>query len=465
MPIELTMPRLSDTMEQGTIIKWNVKEGDEVSSGDVVADIETDKATMEMQAFDDGVISSIMVDEGTRVPVGTLIALILEDGEEAPRSEAAVEEAVTIVDDLDDDGFLDEPDIVEAVAAPIEDPAPVELFEVDTAPVVVDIEQPKSVPSVASISPSAAGAPMRVSPLARRLAEEHGIDLAGVQGSGPSGRIIKRDILAAVDSIKANTSGAETTIETAAPLAIPESTPTPVAIPALQSRDVPVTGVRQTIARRLVQSKQTIPHYQVTMRFSMDALVELRSTLNAQLAPEGVKLSVNDFIVRACALSMKHHEMFNASWGGDHIVVHGQVNVGVAVSLPEERGGGLVVATIRDADQKSLRMLSEESRTLALKARDRGLSPEDMSDSTFTISNLGMFGVDDFTAIINPPNSAILACGAAIEQPVVRDHQLAVGWEMAATLSLDHRVIDGAMAAAYLKTLKGMIEEPMRLLV
>ena len=468
MPIELTMPRLSDTMEQGTIIKWNVKEGDEVSSGDVVADIETDKATMEMQAFDDGVISSIVVDEGTRVPVGTLIALILEDGEEAPSSTAATEETVTIVDDLDDDGFLDDPEpvnTVETVETPMEEPAPVELFDIDTEPVMVDVQQPKSVPSVASIPPSAANAPMRVSPLARRLAEEHGIDLAGVQGSGPSGRIIKRDILAAVESAAANTSGAATSIETAAPLAIPDSTPTPVAIPALQSRDVPVTGVRQTIARRLVQSKQTIPHYQVTMRFSMDALVELRSTLNAQLAGEGVKLSVNDFIVRACALSMKHHEMFNASWAGDHIVVHGQVNVGVAVSLPEERGGGLVVATIRDADQKSLRMLSEESRTLALKARERGLSPEDMSDSTFTISNLGMFGVDDFTAIINPPNSAILACGAAIEQPVVRDHQLAVGWEMAATLSLDHRVIDGAMAAAYLKTLKGMIEEPMRLLV
>ncbi len=463
MPIELTMPRLSDTMEQGTIIKWNVKEGDEVSTGDVVADIETDKATMEMQAIDDGVMSNSMVEEGARVPVGTVIATMLEDGEEAP-GPSDTEEAVTIIDDLEDDGFLtdDAPASSESIATPISEPAPVELFEVETEPVVVDIPQPKSVPS---IPPSAAKAPMRVSPLARRLAEEHAIDLAGVQGSGPSGRIIKRDILAAVDSVEANTSGAATTIDTASPLAIPESTPTPIAIPALQSRDVPVTGVRQTIARRLVQSKQTIPHYQVTMRFSMDTLMELRSTLNAQLACEGVKLSVNDFIVRACALSMKHHEMFNASWGGDHIVVHGQVNVGVAVSLPEERGGGLVVATIRDADRKSLRMLSEESRTLALKARERGLSPEDMSDSTFTISNLGMFGVDDFTAIINPPNSAILACGAALEQPVVRDHQLAVGWEMAATLSLDHRVIDGAMAAAYLKTLKGMIEEPMRLLV
>jgi pyruvate dehydrogenase E2 component (dihydrolipoamide acetyltransferase) len=249
------------------------------------------------------------------------------------------------------------------------------------------------------------------------------------------------------------------------PLAIPASTPTPIAIPSLESHDVPVTSMRQSIARRLVESKQSIPHYQVSMRFAMDKLMELRVSLNEQLAAEEVKLSVNDFVVRACALAMKDHPMFNASWGGDHIVIHGQVNIGVAVSLPDERGGGLVVATIRDADRKSLRMLSAETRELASRAREKGLSIDEMADTTFTISNLGMFGVDDFTAIINPPNSAILACGAAIEQPVVRDHRLAVGWEMATTLSLDHRVIDGAMAAKYLQTLKLMIEEPIRLLV
>ena len=242
------------------------------------------------------------------------------------------------------------------------------------------------------------------------------------------------------------------------------TTPAVQEIAALESTEVPVTGMRQTIARRLVESKQTVPHYQVKMCFAMDAIRELRESLNEKLGGEGVKLSVNDFLVRACALAMAEHPMFNASWAGDRILVHGRVNVGVAVSLPEERGGGLVVATIRDAHLKSLRMISAETKALAIKARDKGLSTEEMSDSTFTISNLGMFGVDDFTAIINPPNSAILACGAAIEKPVVRDHQLAVGWEMAANLSLDHRVIDGAMAARYLATLKGMIEEPMRLL-
>ena len=228
---------------------------------------------------------------------------------------------------------------------------------------------------------------------------------------------------------------------------------------------MPLSGMRQTIARRLVESKTTIPHYQVTMRITMDPVLSLRKDLNAQLEPQGVKLSVNDFIVRACATAMAEHPLMNASWGGDRILLHGAVNVGVAVSLPEERGGGLVVAVIRDADRKSLRWISEETRTLAEKARTKGLSVEDMADSTFTISNLGMFGVEHFTAVINPPNSAILACGAAIAQPVVRDGGLAVGHEMQATLSLDHRVIDGATGAAWLGSFKRLLEHPALLMV
>ena len=438
MTISITMPRLSDTMEQGTIIRWNVKEGDEVTSGDIVADVETDKATMEMQVYDDGVMARILVDEGTQVPVGTTIAMIAEEGED-PGSVGTEPEA--------------------AAAAPAAEAAP--------------SEEPTAAPQVTS-EPAAAPAPaertgkIRVSPVARRLAEEHGLDLRALQGSGPGGRIVKRDVLAAIESAGENAAGADGSINTASPLAIPApTTPSsvPVHVPDLNGTSVPVNGMRQTIARRLVQSKQSIPHYQVTMRFAMDALLELRTKLNEELAGEGVKLSVNDFLVRACALAMRDNPMFNASWADDHIIVHGQVNVGVAISLSEDRGGGLVVATLRDVHTKSLRMISAESKALALKAREKGLSAEDMADSTFTISNLGMFGVDDFTAIINPPNSAILACGAAIEQPVVRNHELAVGWEMAATLSLDHRVIDGAMAAKYLQALKTMIEEPMRLLV
>jgi pyruvate dehydrogenase E2 component (dihydrolipoamide acetyltransferase) len=437
MSITLTMPRLSDTMEQGTIIKWNVKEGDEVASGAVVADVETDKATMEMQVYDDGVVAKILVGEGTQVPVGTAIALIAEDGE--------------------DPGSVTEGGPAPASAAAPASPAP-----------AVASSTPATPAAAASAGSTANGGRMRVSPVARRLAEEHGIDLATVTGSGPGGRIIKRDILERAErATSAGTVGGGVPMPVATPAAsVAAVTTMPVVreVPALQSIEVQVSGMRQTIARRLVESKQTVPHYQVKMCFAMDALLDLREQLNAKLAGEGVKLSVNDFIVRACALAMAEHPMFNASWAGDRILVHGRVNVGVAVALSEERGGGLVVATIRDANLKSLRMISAETRALATKARDKGLSTEEMSDSTFTISNLGMFGVDDFTAIINPPNSAILACGAAIEKPVVRNHQLAVGWEMAANLSLDHRVIDGAMAARYLATLKSMIEEPMRLL-
>jgi pyruvate dehydrogenase E2 component (dihydrolipoamide acetyltransferase) len=223
--------------------------------------------------------------------------------------------------------------------------------------------------------------------------------------------------------------------------------------------------MRGVIARRLVESKQQIPHYQVSMKFAMDAILAMRGQLNQQLAALEVKLSVNDFIIRACALAMARHPFFNASWAGDRILLHQQVNIGVAIALPEEKGGGLVVGVVRDANLKSLRQISGEVRALGEKARTKGLSMEEMSGATFTISNLGMFGVDNFTAIINPPNSAILACGAAIEQPVVRDHQLCVGWEMAATLSLDHRVIDGAMAAKYLQSLKELVEQPTLLLV
>ena len=440
MSITLTMPRLSDTMEQGTIIKWNIKEGDEVASGAVVADVETDKATMEMQVYDDGVVARILVDEGTQVPVGTAIALIAEEGEDPSNVDDAPAEA--------------EPPSAAPAAAP-EVPAPQPVAEAPAVP---------ATPS-SPATPAGDGRRIKVSPVARRLAEEHRLDLATIAGSGPGGRIIKRDILEIVErAASAGTVGAPVPV----PLADVETSaitmPMVTEVPALESAEVEVSGMRQTIARRLVESKQTIPHYQVKMCFAMDAILDLRSSLNEKLAAEGVKLSVNDFIVRACALAMAEHPMFNASWAGDRILVHKRVNVGVAVSLSEDRGGGLVVATIRDANLKSLRMISAETKALAGKARDRGLSTEEMSDATFTISNLGMFGVDDFTAIINPPNSAILACGAAIEKPVVRDHQLAVGWEMAANLSLDHRVIDGAMAARYLSTLKSMIEEPMRLL-
>ena len=427
------MPRLSDTMEAGTIVRWNVKEGDKVSSGDVVADVETDKATMEMPVYDDGVISRIMVEAGRQVPVGTPIAIITVDGDEAV---ATVVAAVASVEAA-----------IGAIGAIGSSPTPVV-----TAPTVT-----------AEPLPSDDGR-ARISPLARKIADELGVSVAAIRGSGPSGRVVKQDVLAEAERLK--TGGArQVNLVHVATQAAASATSTAVVPIGAGASEVMLSGMRQAIARRLVESKSTIPHYQVSMRFNMDPLLELRTMLNVQLEPQGIKLSVNDFIVRACALAMAAHPFFNASWGGDRIIMHSDVNIGVAISLPAERGGGLVVAVLAQAQRKGLREISTETKALAEKARTRGLGLEDMAAATFTISNLGMFGVDNFTAIINPPNSAILACGAAVEQPVVRNHQLVVGHEMQATLSLDHRVIDGAMASEYLQSVKHNIENPATLLV
>lgn len=464
MPIEITMPRLSDTMEAGTILKWNVSEGDTVSSGEAVADIETDKATMEMQVFDDGTLAKILIQEGQSVPVGTVIAILAEEGEDPQEAVAAVST----------DGAKKAPAAKEDTAEKQAPRAEKEVAEgggkIDAAQQEaaqrIDTERRAQPADVPSDSPR-----MRISPVAQRLADDHNIDLHSIQGTGPSGRIIKRDVLQAIQAARETAAAIPPAAQPQQPAAAAPSTPVaPVPVteqPAqpLESRMIQLSSMRQTIARRLVQSKTTIPHYQVTVTFNMDPLLELRETLNKQLESQGVKLSVNDFIVRACALAMHQHHEFNASWTDEGIQIHGDVNIGIAIAVPPERGGGLVVATIRNADQKGLRTISAESKHFAHKARTRGLSIEDMSDSTFTLSNLGMFGVNDFTAIINPPNSAILAIGAAIEKPVVRDHQLAVGHEMAATLSCDHRIIDGAMAAQYMQTLKQFMENPGTLLV
>ena len=429
MPIEITMPRLSDTMEEGTLLHWYKKVGDVISSGDVLADIETDKATMELQSFDDGIFSEILVQEGDKVAVGKVIAMIAEEDEE-PSAEI-----------------------------------PSDQTDFPAAP---EQTEPKVMPAKNESSHGG----MMISPVARRLADEFGVNIQSIQGSGPSGRVIKRDILQVVEATKETSAAAATTNseDIAQPIVSkPEVVSTTQPIVPIgtwrENRSVPLSNMRQIIAKRLVESKQTIPHYQVTMTFNMDPLLDMRKTLNKQLANSGVKLSVNDFLVRCCALAMAEHPAFNASFGGDCIYYHGPVNVGIAIAMPEEKGGGLVVGTVRDADQKSLRAISQESIRLATKAKAKGLSMEEMSDTTFTISNLGMFGVEHFTAIINPPNSAILAVGSAIEKPVVREGELAVGHELSATLSLDHRVIDGAMAARYLKTLKELMENPAALLV
>ncbi len=456
MPIEITMPRLSDTMEQGTVVKWYVKEGDSVSSGDVIADIETDKATMELQSFDEGTIARLAVDEGKAVAVGTVIAVLAGEGEDAAAAGSSAlttssAKAGTATSARADAGRerSDGPGASTAIATSASDASRADRN----------------------------GARVFASPLARKIAEERGLDLASIEGTGPSGRITRKDVEAAAPTAaprRPASADAQTERMVAAkvpPAPLPELTAA-----RLEDRTVTLSSMRATIARRLVESKATIPHYQVTVSARMDALLSLREQLNEQLEPQGVKLSVNDFLVRACALAMHQHPFVNSSWveskGNDPpaIRLHGRVNIGVAIALPAEKGGGLVVGVIRDADRVGLRQISDETRRLAAKAREKGLSVEEMSDSTFTISNLGMFGVDHFTAIINPPNAAILAVGRAIERPAIEqdddgETRIATLREMAMTMSSDHRIIDGAMAAQYLNTVKQMLERPASLLV
>jgi pyruvate dehydrogenase E2 component (dihydrolipoamide acetyltransferase) len=427
MPISITMPRLSDTMEEGTLVKWRVQVGDKVQSGQHLADVETDKATMELQCFDDGTVAKILTAEGQTTAVGKTILILAEQGES----------------------------IEQAVAAA---PGQAEQGE----PVGAAVGGASEVREGVAAGKSVAAGPQRVSPVARKLAEESGVDLARVQGTGPDGRVIKRDVLAAAEG-----KGAAPVAASAAPVTAPIAAQAAgAAAPAgLEAKTIAVSNMRKTIARRLVESKTTVPHFQVSLAVNMDPLLDLRATLNTQLESQGIKLSVNDFITRAVALACVQHPLANSSWSGEAIVQHGTVNVGIAVSLPAERGGGLVVPVIRDAHNKNLRQISSETKALAKKARESGLTIEEMADGTFTISNLGMYAVESFNAIINPPQAAILAVGAAGAKPVVRGGQIVVGHEMTATLSADHRVLDGAAAAEFLMTFKRMLENPAALLV
>ncbi len=492
MPIEITMPRLSDTMQEGTLVKWRVKEGDSVKSGDLLADVETDKATMELQSFDDGVVAKVMVGEGDTAAVGALILLLAEEGEDA--AEVAKSAGEGKASGGDEESDKDEQPTKE------KQPAKVVVKKKTKDADEVDEEGGDEADDAAGDEGSdeagddeadeESGAKVRISPLARKIAEDKGVDVGKLKGSGPSGRIIKRDVLAAAEG-KSPTKPAGGKQSPAAdakpagksqagpaggsggsggavkPIAASSSAPAQAAPLGgkLEARTISVSNMRKTIARRLLESKTTIPHFQVTISVNMDPLLTLRETLNTQLESQGIKLSVNDFIVRGCALAILQHPLVNSSWSDAGIQQHGTVNIGVAVALPEEKGGGLVVPTLRDVQNKGLRAISNETRKLAKKAREGGLTIEEMAEGTFTISNLGMFGVEHFTAIINPPQSAILAVGAALEKAVVRDGQIVIGQEMSVTISADHRVVDGAAAAAFLNTLKQMLENPAGLLV
>jgi pyruvate dehydrogenase E2 component (dihydrolipoamide acetyltransferase) len=476
MAIEVKMPRLSDTMEQGTVVRWSVKPGQKVRSGDVIADIETDKATMELQTFDDGTVADIAVAEGTTVKVGTVIMRLAGSGESVDSVKSAgpaVPAASTGAPGAEKQKAAAGPDRMG------EAPTMNERHGVITqsAPARTPGLQPQ--PQHGGNGAHHGGDRVFASPLARKIAAENNFDLGGIEGSGPSGRIVRRDVEAALSGNgSARTQTAPRFEKSPRATGVITPAPMPMAGASLTNRSIALSNMRGTIAKRLVQSKTTIPHYQVTVSVRMDPLLALRTQLNEQLATQGVKLSVNDFLVRACALAMHQHPHVNSRWSEDQngpsVDLVGDVNIGVAIALPLDakgNGGGLVVATLRNADRIGLRQISSESKRLSEKARGKGLSIEEMADSTFTISNLGMFGVEHFTAIINPPNAAILAVGAAIEQPVVETDPksgaktIGIGTLMQMTMSSDHRIIDGAMAAQYLSTVKQLLEKPATLLV
>ena len=424
MATQILMPALSPTMEEGTLAKWLVKEGDVVKSGQILAEIETDKATMEFEAVDEGVVGKLLIAEGTAgVKVNTPIAVILEEGESADTVPAPV-----------------------AAAAP--DAA------VSTAPAAAAV----------STAPAAkpAGARVFASPLARRIATEKGLDLTKITGSGPHGRIVKADVEGAKPMA-------------AAPVATPATPPAAAAVMAsgasaeavmrmYEGRKyevVALDGMRKTIAARLTEAKQTIPHFYLRRDVKLDALMAFRGQLNKQLEPRGVKLSINDFIIKASAIALQMVPDANAVWAGDRVLRMKASDVAVAVAIE----GGLFTPVLRDAESKSLSGLSAEMKDLAARAKTRKLAPGEYQGGSFAISNLGMMGVDNFDAVINPPHGSILAVGAGVKKPVVTsDGQIGIATLMTLTLSVDHRVIDGALGAEFLKAIVDNLENPMGML-
>ncbi len=434
MPTEILMPALSPTMEEGTLAKWLVKEGDTVSSGDLLAEIETDKATMEFEAVDEGTIGKILVEAGTEgVKVNSPIAVLLEEGESA--------------DDIESSGQETQPAPArEEAKKPAPEPEHAAAAEAPAVPTGAD------------------GRRIFASPLARRIAADKGLDLSGIEGSGPHGRIVKADVEGATAAPTADVAEADAVGAPAAtePAKAGQSADAIAAIyEGREYKEVKLDGMRRTIAARLTEAKQTVPHFYLRRDIRLDALLKFRSELNKQLEGRGVKLSVNDFIIKACALALQSVPTANAVWAGDRVLQLKPSDVAVAVAIE----GGLFTPVLKDAEMKSLSVLSAEMKDLAARARDRKLAPHEYQGGSFAVSNLGMFGIDNFDAVINPPHGAILAVGAGVKKPVVgKDGELAVATVMSVTLSVDHRVIDGAMGADLLKHIVENLENPMVML-
>ena len=439
MPTEILMPALSPTMEEGTLAKWLVKEGDTVSSGDLLAEIETDKATMEFEAVDEGVIGKILVADGSEgVKVNTPIAVLLEEGESA--------------DDIGETSAAGPAESAEE--APKSEAAPK-----SDAPKSDEAPAAKSAPP----APKADGERIFASPLARRIAADKGLDLTQLSGSGPRGRIVKADVENASPSAAKPAASAEQPAAAAAPAAAsgPSTSQVVAMYEGREYEEIPLNGMRKTIAARLTEAKQSIPHFYLRRDIRLDALLKFRSQLNKQLEAREVKLSVNDFIIKACALALQSVPEANAVWAGDRVLQLKPSDVAVAVAIE----GGLFTPVLKDAEMKSLSALSSEMKDLASRARDRKLAPHEYQGGSFAISNLGMFGIDNFDAVINPPHGAILAVGAGVKKPVVGDDgELSVATVMSVTLSVDHRVIDGALGAQLLDAIVQNLENPMVML-
>jgi pyruvate dehydrogenase E2 component (dihydrolipoamide acetyltransferase) len=437
MAVEIKMPALSPTMESGTLAKWNVAVGDEVRSGDVIAEIETDKATMEVEAVDEGIVAAIVVDAGAQnVAVGAVIAVLAEDGEDV--TTAAAKPVLATPASASPPPTVSQADKPEAAPSV---PSP------SNAPGKAASKQPGSaqVATAVNSGTSQKGGRIFASPLARRIAADRGVDLAGLSGSGPHGRILRRDVEAA----PAVASGAVATGQIMSGGAEQGA-----------SELVPNNQMRKVIAERLQQSKQTAPHFYLSVDCEIDALLAARKSMNVA-ADEGIKISVNDLVIRAAAMALIKVPAANASWEGDHTRLYKHADISMAVAVD----GGLVTPVIWAAEQKGLAALSQITQDLAKRARDGSLAPEEYTGGSFTISNLGMFGIRDFAAVINPPQGAILAVGAGEERAVVRDGALAVATVMTVTLSCDHRVVDGAVGATWLQAFKSYIENPVTMLL
>jgi pyruvate dehydrogenase E2 component (dihydrolipoamide acetyltransferase) len=429
MSINILMPALSPTMTEGKLAKWHVKVGDEVKSGQVICEIETDKATMEVEAVDEGKVGQIVVPEDTEgVKVNAVIAVLLEEGETevkggaapppAPKAEAPKAEAT---------------------------PAPAAAPKAAPTPAPQPVAAPTAAPS---------GQRIFASPLAKRIAAEKGIDLASLKGSGPNGRIVKADVEGAKPGAPA-------------PAAAPKAAPKPAA-PAAQpiftapgDQRIPHTAVRKVIARRMLESKQTVPHFYLTVEFEIDALLAARAAINEVARKKDARVSVNDMVIKACAKALRDHPECNASWTEDEMIQYGAVDIAVAVATDR----GLITPIVRNADMKGVAQISIEMKDLAARAKTGKLKLEEFQGGGFTISNLGMFGVKEFAAIINPPQAMILAVGAGEERVVVRKGEMVIRNMMSCTLAVDHRVVDGAMGAQFLQTLRAYIEQPAAMLV